>query len=303
MRSPILKYKTVTAGDDEEALRVLKILIHYQIVHVPFEDLELHYSSHHNIRIDPNHLFNKIVERRCGRGGYCMENTTLFVTVLRSLGYDVMNTGARVNSSIHTDTHRKTPTYGGWDHMVAIVAIGGKRYLIDVGFGGNSLTFPVPLENGYIGLNARPNNRIQLALVQVPPQMQSKSKKKQQPLWVYSVQTTVDGPWVPGYCFSETEFFPKDFEVMNFWTSKNPKSWFTRHIMCVKFIMDKENEEIIGKIVLLDREIKEIRNGTLRRVEKFTSEDDRIEAMEKYLRIRLSSKEKCGITDMATMIA
>jgi arylamine N-acetyltransferase len=45
--------------------------------------------------LDPDDLFYKLVER--GFGGYCMENTNLFGTVLRSLGYRLYTTAARVN--------------------------------------------------------------------------------------------------------------------------------------------------------------------------------------------------------------
>jgi arylamine N-acetyltransferase len=89
----------------------------YHLSSIPFENLELHYSSHHTITLDPQHLFHKIVERNAGRGGYCMENSCLFGTVLRTLGYDIMSTGARVNQAIEpmaASKGWKGPKYDNW---------------------------------------------------------------------------------------------------------------------------------------------------------------------------------------------
>lgn len=46
------------------------------------------------ISLDKEDLFEKIVTLE--RGGYCMENNLLFSTVLRTLGFEVVATGARV---------------------------------------------------------------------------------------------------------------------------------------------------------------------------------------------------------------
>jgi len=71
---------------------------------VPFENLSLHYSKLPGISLDTEDLFEKIVERR--RGGYCMEVNCFFATVLDTLGYEVVPTGARVLNP--------SGEYGGW---------------------------------------------------------------------------------------------------------------------------------------------------------------------------------------------
>ncbi|KAJ5472788.1 hypothetical protein N7530_006789 [Penicillium desertorum] len=45
-------------------------------------------------------VFEKIVDGNSDRGGYCMENNTLFGTVLRSLGYNTTSVGGRVNKAV-----------------------------------------------------------------------------------------------------------------------------------------------------------------------------------------------------------
>jgi hypothetical protein len=67
---------------------------------IPWGNSELHYSRHHTISLDPESLFEKMVERRLD--GYCMENTGLFLLILRSLGYSVYPTAGRVAQAAET---------------------------------------------------------------------------------------------------------------------------------------------------------------------------------------------------------
>lgn len=75
---------------------------------IPFENLSIHYSPHHTISLDPAALYTKVVER--GHGGYCMELNCFFLTVLRSLGFEVYSVGARVS----LDPNGAGEEYGGW---------------------------------------------------------------------------------------------------------------------------------------------------------------------------------------------
>ena len=106
-----------SSKDNEASLGFLKILQRYQVAAVPFENLNLHYSVQRHISIDAEKLFDKIVATKSERGGYCMENNTLFGTVLRSLGYNVMSVGGRVNEAaqpISASRNWKGPKYDGW---------------------------------------------------------------------------------------------------------------------------------------------------------------------------------------------
>ena len=113
--SPVIRNKS--AANTKDGLSFVTALQRYFLANVPWENLELHYSSHHTITLDPMHLFHKMVERGAGRGGYCMENTAIFATVLRSLGYDIMTTGGRVNEAVQPIAANKNwtgPKYDGW---------------------------------------------------------------------------------------------------------------------------------------------------------------------------------------------
>ena len=82
-------------NNPKDALDFLTQLQKHQLATVPFENLQLHYSTHHSISLDPEYLYTKIVEKG-NRGGYCMENNCFFGTVLRTLGFTLHSAGARV---------------------------------------------------------------------------------------------------------------------------------------------------------------------------------------------------------------
>ena len=90
------------------SLSLLTKLQQYQLAAVPFENLSLHYSTSKTISLHPDDLYEKIVGRGKGRGGYCMENNCFFGTVLRSVGFDVYSAGARVNDG------GREEAYTGW---------------------------------------------------------------------------------------------------------------------------------------------------------------------------------------------
>jgi arylamine N-acetyltransferase len=87
---------TPNSASTGEGLVFLSALQKYQLSRVPFENLALHYSKERHISLDQQDLFEKIVASKNGRGGYCMENNAFFGTVLKTLGFEVIPTGARV---------------------------------------------------------------------------------------------------------------------------------------------------------------------------------------------------------------
>lgn len=102
----------IRSSDFTPDLDTLQTLQLYTVTWIPFECLSLHYSKDKKITITPDYLYKKIVSDNNGRGGYCMENNTLFSTVLRSIGYTAYPVGCRVNSD--TNEGKELPTYYAW---------------------------------------------------------------------------------------------------------------------------------------------------------------------------------------------
>ena len=278
-------------------LGTLTKLQRYHMARVPFESLTLHYSQHHRLSLDLEDLFEKIVGK--GRGGYCMEVNAFFGAVLRSLGYTLINVGGRVKagdkgyqgwfvvtillkkSTGKTDSPRR-------NHMVNIVTINDKRYLVDVGFGSNGSVHPVPLEENHIFTTVAPvQGRLEYKSI-------SEHSDSSQRIWVYSTQENDSAPWKEMYCFAaDMEFFPSDFEVMNLSTMTSPQSFFVQTVMCMWLLLDEEKEERppIGVLILHRDYVKRRIGGKCEIIEHFESEGQRVNALERYFGIALTSKE------------
>ena len=95
--------------------------------------------------LSPEALTDKLVHRR--RGGYCYEQNGLKGYVLAELGYRVRRLAGRVIWMLSPDSPLPAQT-----HTVLAVTFPGAQgpYLVDVGFGGQTLTSPIRLETGSV---------------------------------------------------------------------------------------------------------------------------------------------------------
>lgn len=105
---------------------------------------------------------------------------------------------------------------------------------------------------------------------------------------------------MPTYCFSELEFIPNDFEVMNFRTSSSRASWFTYRFVLNSIILDKETDEPIGAVILVGGEVKRRLQGISEVVETCKNETERIQALKRWFDIDLRDEEIRGIQGMAS---
>lgn len=109
-------------------LQTLSLLQRLHLLHVPFENLDIHYQR--PISLDPDAIYDKVVRQK--RGGFCYELNGLFHALLQELGFRVKMISARV--------HQKEGGYSPeFDHMALLVTIDNDTYLVDVGFGRFSL--------------------------------------------------------------------------------------------------------------------------------------------------------------------
>lgn len=292
------------ASQTRSGLEFLSALQRYNLASIPFENLDLHYSTHHSINIDAEELFKKQVlskAGRSGRGSYCMGNNTLVANVLRGLGFDVISTGARISSSVSSgkDIPLAEVTFSGLSHMVNLVSFPDNpdlKYHVDVGFGSGGPTFPIPLIHDETGrVNIEPNQYVRLVHAPIP------GITSNQKLWVYEKRNG-DQNFTPCYCFGEAEFLEADFKVMNHWTSTSKDSWFTQIPVCVKMILDDEGEKVIGNVQFFKTDFKKRIGDELQVSRELKSEDDRIKVLETEFGIPLDQEEKQGIRGMVSEI-
>ncbi|KAF2628747.1 arylamine N-acetyltransferase 1 [Macroventuria anomochaeta] len=271
----------------EDALKYLTLLQKYQLAAIPFENLTLHYSAHHSINVHPQALFTKIVGDNNGRGGYCMENNALFGTLLFSLGFNIYSAGARVNDG---------GVLTGWSHMVNIVTIGESKYHVDVGFGGNGPIVPMPLDRSDVVKEHIKPAATRLQWRNVPG-----NTDPTQRLWVYQHRRDEDSEFAMMYCFTELEFLPSDYVVMNYFTSTSKHVFFTRTIVLEKKILDDAGE-LAGQLIMSDKDLKWRIHGKKEKQIEFESEKDRLDALEEHLGIRFSEVERMGIQGLPSEI-
>jgi len=180
--------------------------------------------------------------------------------------------------------------------MVNIVTLDdGNKYMLDVGFGGNGPTQPLLLD-----ANNSQVQHIEPADMRLTKQNIAANTDPDQTLWLYQHRIGPDSEWLPMYCYTELEFLPQDYKVMNFYTSQNRKSWFTYRIVCVKMVM--EEGELVGTLTLVGGDVKRRIRGETEHLKTCENEVDRVKAMEEYFGIKLGPDEAGGIKGMVTAL-
>lgn len=187
-------------------------------------------------------------------------------------------------------------SWTGWSHMVNLVTIGGLKYHVDVGFGADGPVVPMPVErSGTVQQHISPGSaRLQWRniLGNIDPD---------QRLWVYEYRRNNDSEWETKYSFTELEFQPQDYAMMNYFTSTSPRIFFTRTIVAEKKILG-EDGEIAGNLILMDKILKWRIHGSKEKEVEFSSEVERLDALEKHFGIRFGEAERDGIHGLPSEI-
>lgn len=149
--------------------------------------------------------FDKVVRRR--RGGYCFELNGLFGTGLAALGYTARRTLGRVRNGAAQG--------GARTHLLWQVAIEGRLWLADVGFGGHGPFSP--LEIGPEGPQNAPNGRYRLT---------------DDPVTGERVVEQLGGEgWVSLYGFDDAFAGETEVQAANWLCSNWPMTVFPNHLM------------------------------------------------------------------------
>ena len=182
--------------------------------------------------------------------------------------------------------------------MVNIITlVNGQKYMLDVGFGADGPTRPLPLTNAlethdaFAGIDAQ---QLRLVHTSLPLSLSDPTQK----LWVYQRRASLDSEWRGAYAFSEMEFLPRDYEMMNFWTSQSRSVFFTYAVVVVKMLM--EGEEVVGEMILFGGEVKRRVRGETEVVLSCKGEDERVRALEEWFGLKLTGEERRGIRGLVT---
>lgn len=172
-------------------------LIGAALHHLPFENLDVLLEK--NVDIDPQAVFDKVVEQR--RGGYCFELNSLFARLLTSLDYQVTLLVGRVRWGLPVDAPL-TPQ----SHLLLRIDLTDGAYLVDIGFGGPASPRALPLRlNEELSGGWRLTGALEGEL-----EMATRSSSGWQTLYRFTLQPQ---PWI-------------DYAMRNWFTSTHPQSVF-----------------------------------------------------------------------------
>ncbi|KAJ3532357.1 hypothetical protein NM208_g8301 [Fusarium decemcellulare] len=281
----------------QPSLRLLKALHIHTLSTLPYENLSLHYNASHDIDLDPQHLFRKMVTDKRGRGGFCMEIAILYNHILRAVGFDAYTAGVRTRGRLEGVPRGDYP---GWNHIVNIVTFpDGTKYHSDVAFGGDGATMPMPLTDGLVHHNLG-TQEIRLVRDWIPHQVHRTEETK---LWIYQYRNSADKEWNSFYSFPGIEFYALDWGVVNWWINTHPDSHQRRNVLTIKFLRRpmeqgasfEGEQEIYGKRMLFNAVVKQNLGGRTESIVVCKTEEERVQALEKYFDVLLSEEEKQGI--------
>lgn len=172
-------------------------------------------------------LQDKLVRQR--RGGYCFEHNGLLRGVLEQLGFQVIGLGARVVWGLPELV--ATPR----THRLLQVTVDDAPWLVDVGFGGLTLT-------GVLRLQAdieQPTAHEPFRLLHHPDDW----------LGEWHQQARIGETWRTTYRFSLQPQHAFDDELASHYTATHPTSRFVNHLIAARALPDR-------RLTLLDRDLR-----------------------------------------------
>jgi N-hydroxyarylamine O-acetyltransferase len=192
-----------TPHADLETLKQLHIL---HTLKIPFENLNPFLDM--PVSLELSDLIAKMVENK--RGGYCFEHNTLFLKVLKEIGFKAKGLGARVlyNQDENLITRRS--------HMLIAIEIDQETYLADVGFGGLTLTTPILFKTGLEQATTHEMFRVESIEHD------------------YKLQAKIKDVWKTLYRFDLQEQYAPDYGVVNYYLSTHPESPFKTGLIAAK---------------------------------------------------------------------
>jgi N-hydroxyarylamine O-acetyltransferase len=217
-----IAYRDATAPD----LPTLRALVAAHAAAIPFENLDPWLGL--PVDLEPAALQRKLLHD--GRGGYCFEHNLLLQAALRAIGFDVSALIARVLWRQSDDA--VTPQ----THMLLRVELDGENWLVDVGFGSQTLT-------GVLRLQAD---------IEQPTPLEPFRLVRMGDDWC--MQSQLHGVWRSLYRFDLHSPPPIDLVVANHYVSTYPGSRFTTHLVAARIEGDR-------RLTLLDREFTVRRLG------------------------------------------
>jgi arylamine N-acetyltransferase len=216
------------AGPTDPTVEVLIEVVAAHNRSIPFENLDP-VMGVPVVDLSAQALIDKLVRRR--RGGYCFEHNGVMAHVLSHLGFEVDILGGRV---VWMNTGGELPAK---THMALAVTVPGERgrYLVDVGFGGQTLSSPIRFETGTVQRTRHEPCRIR------------------ERDGGYVLESRIRGAWEPLYLFSNDPFPMIDRRVGSWYVSTFPESHFVTGLTAA-LVTDEARWNLRGRNLAIHRD-------------------------------------------------
>jgi len=185
--------------------------------------------------LDAASLQAKLVARR--RGGWCFEQNHLLRTALEHIGFDVVGLEGRVRVGAVSEEFVTPRT-----HMALRVALDGRRWLVDVGFGG--LTPAGPLEFGAGGVQVRHGQSYRL--VEARPE-------ERRNVGIWTLQGVTDGRWHDFYRLHPEPANAIDYTVSNWYTATWPQAMLRCNLVVSRPLPDGTRVALLNERLTVRR--------------------------------------------------
>ena len=190
----------------DPTFETLRAVVGAHCATIPYENIDVLLGR--PPKLDLVSLEAKIVRGR--RGGYCFEQNALLRAALHALGFDATGLLARVVRGASADAP------AGACHMVVRVDFEDGPFLVDVGFGNLTPTYPLALRP----LVEQPTPHEPMRFMPVGPELvlQAKLGETWENLWRLCLQTVVD----------------VDYDVANWFCATHPASLFVSNMIAAR---------------------------------------------------------------------
>jgi len=228
------------SGEIKLDLAGIKKLMQSQLFSVPFENIDVQAGK--TISLIGDDIVNQIVTKN--RGGYCYQINGIFSLLLKEIG--LPHYYIAVRPLVNPGQNPKT-------HLAIIATIEGEEYLIDLGFGGNSIREPLKLSQA--GTEIQQDFET-FTLV--------KTEEDD-----YLLQIKIGNEWSNLYSFDLTPQRWIDFKPANHYNYSHPDSFFTQNLIVVL-------QNPLGKKIVFKNAVKSVTNGV---TEVIPFEDDQLDTL------------------------
>lgn len=191
-------------GEPAPTWQVLRELHQRHVTTIGFENLASVMGQ--VVPLDIASIYTKLVERK--RGGFCFEHNLLLAHVLRAIGFPVTQLAARREWQVPQGAVMPRT------HMILKVEAEGKPYIVDGGFGGQTLAQPI-----HFTMNEP----------QATPCGENRVIQGDNGLFLMQVKTGDE--WRSIYSFDMQVQHLIDYEVSNWFICAHPDSHFRKDLI------------------------------------------------------------------------